>query len=122
MISLKTNDFVLERIKVQPITNADLEKAKKEFGEKVQNPFGFTEKDLVYGLKGFPMGVVVKMMEEAKLHNDKVEISTLQTHPNGSFPWIDTKDGILFWADIINHHKFDKFFERYPDYKKYNLD
>ena len=45
-----------------------------------RNPFGLTEDDLIGDLEGFPMGVVVRVMEEQKKQGNK---SGMMTPQNG---------------------------------------
>ena len=111
--------FISERISVQPITNSELEKAQDHY-ERAKNPFGIVKADLTEHLKDFPMGVVVRMMEEAKRQGNTDDIKVMCRYPSGVFVYSDTEAGHIFWSKIINNHIFDEFFERYPDYKKYN--
>ena len=123
MTVLNICDFISERIKLQPITNAELDKAQKEFDARP--PFGLTKNDLVGAIQTYPMGIVVRMMEETvaqrRYLTENEILETLQTQLSGAFAWHETKEGADFWRDIIIHKKFGSFFEHFPDYKKYNV-
>ena len=128
---LKTYDFVSERIELQPITNGELNRAQEDYNERRKNPFDLTEKDLIGQIEGFPMGVVVKMLEETKLQEHEPDVTLFQKHKTAG----DTKEGFVwsyssydgpmdkdnFWRRIIENREFDLFFDYYPDYKIYNL-
>lgn len=91
----------------------------------VGNKYGITEKDMIGDLEGFPVGVVVKMLEETELQGNKPNVKIFQScsasgYGRGGFRWTNTKNGHDFWVKIINHQDFDRFFKKYPDYKKYN--
>ena len=116
---LKTTGFVSERIQVQPITNAELEKVQKEI-EDIKNPFGLTKDDLKGALENVPMGIVVRMMEEMKLQKYETDVSRLQLSPIAGFIWIATEAGDAFWQSVVQGN-YDLFFEKYPEYRKYNL-
>ena len=57
---------------------SDLDKLSKT------NRFGITEKDMIGHLKGFPVGVVVRMMEEQEKQGNKPNISTFQRRDAGA--------------------------------------
>ena len=84
----KTDNFISERIKVQPITNAEWEKVQKDL-ENVKNPFKLTKEDLVgTKLENYPMGVVVRMLEEQEKQGNKARIGTACRDANdGGFTW-----------------------------------
>lgn len=122
MKMLKTYRFVFERAKVKPITNAEWNIAKKDL-KKNMNPFKLSEKDLIKNIKGFPMGVVVRIMEEGKNQRDTTDAIILDLAQNvicGVFDWSISAAGREFWNKVINDKDFDLFFERYPGYMKYN--
>jgi len=119
---LNIYDFVSERMKIRPVTNAEWEQAMKELNK---NPFGLTKRDLVGDIENFPMGVVVRMMEIAKQQRSETNLKLLkimQTCITGLFDWSRTDEKRTFWPDVINYHKFDIFFKKYPEYERYNLD
>lgn len=121
---LKTDSFISERVKVKPVTNAEWDKVKK-YIETKNNPFGITEKDLVHELKGFPMGVVVRMLEEQEKQGFAPNVEIFQQDKAADeryrgFKWYKTDAGQDFWTDVIGHCAFYVFFKKYPDYKKYN--
>lgn len=128
---LKTNDFVSERIKAKPITNAEWDVAKKSI-ERHMNIFGLTENDLAGEIKAFPMGVVVKMIEEQEEQGNKADVKVFQknrsaSEKRGGFSWAKSTyykgqyQDKYFWHHVISNMEFDHFFERYPEYRKYNL-
>ena len=51
---------------------SDLDKLSKT------NQFGITEKDLIGELEGFPLGVVVRMLEEAEKQENKPDVKVFQ--------------------------------------------
>ena len=120
---LKTYDFVSERMKFKPVTTAEFDQIQQNIHK---NPFGLTEKDLTGEIKKFPMGVVVKMLEEQEKQGNKADATVFQKRPDtpdedGGFKWNRTEGGYNFWYDVISERKFDVFFEKYPEYEKYNL-
>ena len=81
-----------------------------------------TKADLVGNIAGFPIEVVQKMLDEQFLQGNKVSLKVFQKsassdRSDGGFDWDNTRDGNMFWRDIIEGD-FDKFFERYP--QRYN--
>jgi len=114
---LDLNDFISERMKIIPITNDELNNVQIE----TKNPFNLTEKDLIGDLKGFPLGVVIRMLEETELQGNEPNVKMFQINRSAGFTWSETEDGNLFWSSIINKRDFDKFYKKYPKYKKYNL-
>ena len=92
-----------------------------------QNPFGLTETDLIGDLEGFQMGVVVRMLEEQELQGNKPDVNVFQESirvdkSDGGFNWDETGAHLIFWSSVIRYREWKKFFERYPEYKIYNLD
>ena len=88
---------------------------------KTGNKYGISEKDLVGGLEGYSVGIVVRMMEEVEAQGLKtVNLSKLKRKPSGGFEFKKTEAGHEFWADIIFRRNFENFYKRYPEYKKYN--
>lgn len=94
------------------------------------NPYGLTKDDLKGELQCFPMGVVVRMMEEQELQGNKSDVTAFQSDvymdvEEGGFYWCDTEAGEEFWDCVIDHNikncDFKLFFEKYPDYARYNL-
>jgi len=91
----------------------------------MSNPFGFIKCDLVGDIEKFPMGVVVKMMEIAKQQRGETQtdselLKIMQRCAVGLFEWSRTDEKNRFWNDVIFRKKFDVFFEKYPEYRKYN--
>ena len=85
------------------------------------NRFGITEKDMIRDLKEFPVGVVVRMLEETEKQGGDPDVKVFQRNKWGGFSWKLTADNDLFWADVINSKNFNVFYKRYPEYKKYDL-
>lgn len=89
------------------------------------NPYGIKEEDLKGVIKDFPMGVVVRMWEESKKQDEKYTIEIFLKDSeygcNGLFFWSNTEAGEDFWGPVIEDKDFDLFFERYPEYERYNL-
>lgn len=88
------------------------------------NPYGLTKDDLKGGIKDFPMGVVVRMMEEQEKQYKRSDIEAFQEHVTrivGGFDWEGTCEGWDFWAEVINNKDFDLFFKEYPEYARYNI-
>ena len=99
---------------------------KSDLNKLKTNSFGITKKDMIGEIKGFPVGVVVKMMEEQKSQGNKPNIKVFQWRCDAGdvvsgFDWGATKDGNGFWYDVIMNMNFDRFFKAYPEYKKYDI-
>ena len=89
------------------------------------NPYGITEDDIKVRLEGFPIGVVIRMMEEQERQGNYPDVKVFQNnissnYDEGGFDWLETPEGYNFWWDVINERDFNLFFEKYPDYKRYN--
>ena len=101
--------------------------SKKTDLDKIRtNRFGITEKDMIGSLKGFPVGVVVGMMEEQENQGNKPDVKVFQRKRSvnkhgGGFDWVATKDTHNFWSKVITGRNFNAFYEKYPEYKKYDL-
>lgn len=93
---------------------------------KPQNPFGLTQDDLKGQIKYFPMGLVVRMLVEQQAQGNRPDVVVFQdaSHAssiNGGFDWYRTEADGDFWEHVIYNKDFDLFFNRYPDYERYNL-
>lgn len=89
----------------------------------ISNKYGITEKDMIGDLKGFPVGVVVRMLEETEKQGGEPDIKVFQHNKRaykgmGGFVWDNTEDGNAFWEAVIKEQNFDQFFKKYPEYKK----
>ena len=89
------------------------------------NTYGISKKDMKGDLEGFPVGVVVRMMEKQEEQGNKADVKAFQRHSDetqnqGGFDWLETPEGYDFWWDVINEKEFNLFFEKYPEYKRYN--
>jgi len=125
---MKIFDFFeyCEKLKINPISISELDNVSSVFEP---NKFGITRENLKKGLKDFPLGVVVKMLEEtirqekwktAKERDIIDMLKMMQINPMGTFYWADAEEGHAFWQQVIHDKNFDEFFKRYPEYKKYN--
>ena len=90
--------------------------------DKNRNKYNITEEDMIGDLKGFPIGLVVRMMEEQEAQGNKPDIKVFQDDATvgddeGGFTWAETKDDWDFWKYVISNKRFDFFFEKYPEYK-----
>lgn len=77
--------------------------------------------DLVGDLSKFPIEIVQKMVErstEQELWFDDIGMTTFQRHISasgcGGFNWRATSEGHFFWSNVIEHKRFDLFFDKYP--------
>lgn len=78
-----------------------------------------TEKDLVGGLKGFPIEVVEEMLKKQVEQGNKEDIKVFQddeqsSRETGGFSWCDTIEGYDFWKAVIIGKNFNKFSKRFP--------
>ena len=94
--------------------------------EWVNNRFELTSSDMVGGMYGFPIGVAVKMLEHQLSQTGKSDVGVFTNDiecdkKHGGFDWNDTEEGFEFWAEVIAEHRFDVFFGKHPDYKRYNF-
>lgn len=92
---------------------------------KTHNKYGISKKDMINDINDFPVGVVVRMMEECEMQGGKPNVHAFQNNVCegdpyvGGFDWGATEDGSEFWA-TVSLYNFDLFFEKYPEYEKYN--
>ena len=90
---------------------------------KSNNPYGITKDDMIRNIKGFPVGVVVRMMEEQEAQGNKPDVGVFQYDrrlASKGFQWEETEGGQAFWDSVITMKKFKQFFEKYPEYERYN--
>ena len=90
------------------------------------NPFGLTKDDLIGKIECFPIGVVVRMLEEQELQGNKPDVRVFQDSvssdgKHGGFDWEETYEDWNFWTKVLLGRKFELFFEIYPEYEMYNL-
>ena len=109
---------------MRTLKEALISKSNRDWAS-IDNKYGITEKDLVGELKGFPLGVVVRMLEEQERQGHDPDVTVFQNakdanHYKFGFNWNDTDAKIKFWENVILYKHFDKFFKKYPEYKKYN--
>lgn len=92
---------------------------------KVDNKYGITEDDMIVGIEDFPLGVVVRMMEEQERQGNKADVKVFQGlnttgKTKGGFDWDETEADYSFWRKVLMSKDFDHFFKEYPEYEKYN--
>ena len=102
--------------------------SKKNLDNK-SNKYGITEDDMIGELKGFPVGVVVRMMEEQEAQGNEPNVKVFQEdvicgadENGGGFDWRKTEGGQSFWHKVIDYKDFYLFFEEYPEYDQYNYE
>jgi hypothetical protein len=86
--------------------------------------FKVEQSDLVGDIKGFPIEVVEKMIEEQVKQGNCPNVEVFQKYnradrKGGGFNWDDAENTYGFWSVVINDCDFELFFEKYP--KKTNL-
>tara|TARA_R100001244_G_scaffold86809_1_gene66194 strand:- start:730 stop:1746 length:1017 start_codon:yes stop_codon:yes gene_type:complete len=64
-------------------------------------------------IEGFPKEVVDRMLREAEIQGRSTTIEDLEDAKSGGFEFTTTKDGWVFWRDVIDGD-FDLFFAKYP--------
>ena len=91
------------------------------------NKYGITKKDMIGRLKGFPVGIVVRMLEESEKQGNKADVILFQKHGrhhtdknNGGFTWSETEDGHSFWNTLWGTRDFYPFYQKHPEYKLYD--
>ena len=99
--------------------------SKNNLENNKDNKYGITQDDIKGRLGGFPIGIVVRMMEEQEKQGNEPDVKVFQKRVStdvfvGGFSWNKTDAGVDFWWDVINEKDFDLFFKRYPEYEKYN--
>jgi hypothetical protein len=82
------------------------------------------KKDLKGEIKGFPIEVVQKMVDNQVLQGNKANVLVFQhdataPHFEGGFDWDETKEGYTFWECIIDGRKFDVFIKHFSNDKVY---
>lgn len=77
--------------------------------------------DLIGSVSEFPIEIVQKMVErstEQERWDDNIGMRTFQTDITssgyGGFTWNATVEGHSFWKRVIEHKRFDLFFDLYP--------
>ena len=74
-----------------------------------------TEEDLIGELDGFPIEVVQKMVDYQVEQGNKADVAVFQIDrcrivEHGGFDWVETKDGVSFWGNVLSYRNFDVFF------------
>ena len=98
---------------------------KKNLENGKVNKYGITEKDIIGDIKGYPIGIVIRMMEEQEEQGNKPDVKVFQEDIGfgkkaGAFDWDETEAGFNFWSDVLLEEDFDLFFKEYPEYEQYN--
>lgn len=80
-----------------------------------------TKKDLKGQLIGFPVEVVMKMIEYQVEQGNSPNVrifqkDKFQNNQNGGFSWNNTVDGYDFWYQVIACCDFNHFFNKYPNH------
>lgn len=77
--------------------------------------------DLVGGVSEFPIEIVQNMVErstEQERWDDNIGMRAFQTNITsygyGGFNWRATSEGHTFWSRVIEHKRFNLFFDLYP--------
>ena len=101
--------------------------SKKSDLDKIKtNRFGITKKDLEGALIQYPLSIIIKALEERENQTSNFDFER-ELHRfkygdlDGLFDWSRTVDGHRFWSNIQRKKDFKEFYEKYPEYKKYDL-
>lgn len=77
--------------------------------------------DLIGDVSEFPIEIVQKMVERSTEQGrwlDNIGMRTFQNNVAssgyGGFNWRATSEGHTFWSRVIEHKRFDLFFDLYP--------
>lgn len=89
------------------------------------NRFGITRTNVCGDIEGFPVAVVVRMMEEQLRQTGKSDIEVFQKSAasdkiEGGFTWRESDDGFDFWNHVLSYRKFSYFYKKYDDYRQYD--
>ena len=117
-------EAILKESLIEPLNEA-LFNSKNLENDKISNKYGISEKDMTDELEGFPVGIVVRMIEEQEKQRNKPNVKVFQERKgadrfDGGFDWNKTETGFKFWDEVIMGEKFKLFFEEYLEYEKYN--
>lgn len=77
------------------------------------------QEDLIGQLEGFPIEVVQAMVDEQVRQGNEADVSVFQICVDSceseyGFDWCNSKEGTVFWEEVIMKHEFNTFFEKYP--------
>ena len=77
------------------------------------------QSDLKGQIKDFPIEVVQKMVEKQVHQGNKADVKVFQeskraSYPCGGFDKDRTKEGTVFWKEVIVDGNFSQFFKKYP--------
>ena len=81
------------------------------------------QSDLKGQIKDFPIEVVQKMVEKQVHQGNKADVEVFQeskraSYPCGGFDKDRTKEGTVFWKEVIVDGNFSQFFKKYPQEKE----
>ena len=81
------------------------------------------QSDLKGQIKDFPIEVVQKMVEKQVHQGNKADVKVFQeskraSYPCGGFDKDRTKEGTVFWKEVIVDGNFSQFFKKYPQEKE----
>lgn len=67
-------------------------------------------------IAGYPIEIIQAAVDRGieQGRNANQVIQSLQISIGDGFAWSETPEGHRFWAQIMVHHKFNIFFQRYP--------
>ena len=65
-------------------------------------------------LKGYPKEIISRMLDCQEEQGNKRDVSVFEKDRIVGFVWIQTKEGLTFWDEVIRYKNFDLFFEKYP--------
>lgn len=86
------------------------------------NTFNITTADLIGQLEGFPLEVVIAMLNYQVAQGNRADVGVFQKTPyaprgGGGFSWDRSVEGHAFWCRVIPEKEFHHFFRRYPSDK-----
>lgn len=82
--------------------------------------------DLIGQINGFPIEVVQMMVERQYEQCSICNIEVFQRNVTASsigngFTWGRTREGQMFWDNVISNRNFNEFFDMYPHYKEFAI-
>lgn len=96
--------------------------------EQIDNGvYQVTEKDLIGGIKDFPIEIVQRMVDCQVEQVNYPDVTVFQKNRcemkeyNG-FDWNNTTEGFSFWSNVLDFRKFDVFFQKYPKPKQIKIE
>lgn len=88
-----------------------------EFKKKFK--YGLKESDAKGDLKGFPLEIIEKMIDNQVLQGNPPNVSVFIKHRDGGksyggFNWDAYIDGIKFLSNVILNRHYNYFYKKYP--------